>query len=104
MGKMPKHCLHCSADFEPEPGFYFGALFVSYALAAPYCLLLFVLLNFGLGVPFMTALFMVAIFQLLISPYLFHVSRAVWLYFHLKSNPKFFAQAVFTKPNGTSTR
>jgi hypothetical protein len=86
IGKMPKHCPHCHADFEPEPGFYFGALFISYAVAAPFCLLWFVLLNFGFGVAFEPALFLVAITQLLLTPYIFHFSRGYWLYFHLNSD------------------
>ena len=32
MNTMPKACPNCWADFEREPGFYFGAAYVSYAL------------------------------------------------------------------------
>jgi uncharacterized protein (DUF983 family) len=28
--EMPTHCAHCGLKFEPEPGFYYGAMFVSY--------------------------------------------------------------------------
>lgn len=87
IGKMPRYCSNCGSDFEPEPGFYFGALFISYALAAPFCLLLFAFLNFGLRISFEPALVLVTITQLLLAPYLFHLSRAIWLYFHLKSGP-----------------
>ena len=85
IGKMPRYCPNCGSDFEPEPGFYFGALFISYMVAAPMCLLLFSLLNFGLGISFEQALVLVAIIQLGLTPYLFHFARAIWLYFHLKS-------------------
>jgi uncharacterized protein (DUF983 family) len=30
--KMPETCPHCQQDFRIEPGFYFGATYVSYAL------------------------------------------------------------------------
>lgn len=30
--KMHTQCPHCAQSFEPEPGFYFGAMFVSYAI------------------------------------------------------------------------
>ena len=79
----------CVVEVEPwqlrQPGFYFGALFISYMVAAPMCLLLFSLLNFGLGISFEPALVLVAIIQLGLTPYLFHFARAIWLYFHLKS-------------------
>ena len=29
---MHEKCAFCNQDFEPEPGFYFGALFISYTL------------------------------------------------------------------------
>lgn len=31
---MPKHCSHCNLNYEPEPGFYFGAMFISYTISA----------------------------------------------------------------------
>ena len=31
--KMNDNCTHCGVTFEPEPGFYFGAMFVSYAIS-----------------------------------------------------------------------
>ncbi|MEL6590292.1 MAG: DUF983 domain-containing protein, partial [Bacteroidota bacterium] len=30
--KMPEQCSHCGQDFRIEPGFYFGATYVSYGL------------------------------------------------------------------------
>lgn len=30
---MNSTCGHCHLSFEPEPGFYYGAMFVSYALS-----------------------------------------------------------------------
>lgn len=30
--KMPTHCPVCDQKYEPETGFYFGAMYVSYAL------------------------------------------------------------------------
>lgn len=31
---MPKTCSHCGLNFIPEPGFYMGSMFISYALFA----------------------------------------------------------------------
>jgi uncharacterized protein (DUF983 family) len=87
IGKMPRACRACGLDFYPEPGFYFGALFISYGIAAPFCLLLFLGLNMGLRIPFDAALILVALVQLALAPYLFHLSRAIWLYFHASYDP-----------------
>ena len=29
---MPRYCTNCNLDLENEPGYYFGAMYVSYAL------------------------------------------------------------------------
>lgn len=29
---MHDYCPECNASFQPEPGFYFGAMFISYAI------------------------------------------------------------------------
>ncbi len=31
---MPKNCPVCGQRFEPEPGFYYGAMFLSYIISA----------------------------------------------------------------------
>ncbi len=31
---MNKNCKECNLDFEPEPGFYYGAMFISYIITA----------------------------------------------------------------------
>ena len=33
VGKMNERCPCCHLDFQQEPGFYWGAMYVSYALA-----------------------------------------------------------------------
>ncbi|MFK7932269.1 MAG: DUF983 domain-containing protein [Saprospiraceae bacterium] len=33
-GHMHERCDKCNLDFEPEPGFYFGALIISYGLSS----------------------------------------------------------------------
>ena len=32
--KMPRYCTVCNLDLENEPGYYFGAMYVSYGLTA----------------------------------------------------------------------
>lgn len=33
-GHMHERCSNCNLDFEPEPGFYFGALIISYGISS----------------------------------------------------------------------
>ena len=43
---MPKECPNCKQDFEIEPGFYYGAMYVSYALTIAVTVAVFVVMSF----------------------------------------------------------
>lgn len=78
---MNSHCERCGVMFEPEPGFYFGAMFVSYAFSV----MLFVAI--GLAVYFLWDpadwVYLVAIGSgaVLFTPFSFRYSRILFLYF-----------------------
>ncbi len=44
--EMHKECPHCGLNLEPEPGFYFGAMFISYIISGWFCILFMVLLRY----------------------------------------------------------
>lgn len=46
---MPKQCQHCGQKTEPEPGFYFGAMYISYIFMSGFILVPTLLLVFLLG-------------------------------------------------------
>lgn len=77
---MNNCCVHCEASFIPEPGFYFGALYVSYAFTVA----LFVGIWFGLYVLFDPAdwIYILAMIlgSVLIIPFSFRYSRILFLY------------------------
>lgn len=79
--KMNSHCTVCGVTFEPEPGFYFGAMFVSYALSVALFATIGVAL-YVLGNPadwvYLTAIIVGAI---LFTPFSFRYSRILFLYF-----------------------
>lgn len=81
---MHSHCSHCNQNFEPEPGFYFGAMYVSYLFNS------FIFLGTALVSTFyfekslsftFATLFVLA---LVILPYTLRVSRTIWLAFNQK--------------------
>lgn len=44
-GDLFKECSVCHRKFEPEPGFYYGGLYVSYALTVALCVTVYVALS-----------------------------------------------------------
>jgi len=77
--RMHKRCLHCGQNFEPEAGFYYGAMFLSYAVGVVQSLILFSLLHFLFRIDTLWSFITVAVVWIGISPYLFRFSRALWL-------------------------
>jgi uncharacterized protein (DUF983 family) len=81
---MPDQCPKCGQDFQMEPGFYFGAMYVSYALTIAINVAIFVAL-LVFKVYSLTNFFIVAGIVLLITlPYIFKISRSVWIAMMIK--------------------
>lgn len=78
--KMNDRCNKCNFKFEREPGFFFGAMFVSYALTAAefiaFSFISYVVLGLSLSVTFGG----VVILALLLSTVNFRLSRIIWIY------------------------
>ena len=77
---MPKYCDHCQLKYEPEPGFFYGAMYVSYALSIIIAGLAWFALTM-LGFEFWVVIWSVVPILLIAIPALFKVSRAAWLNF-----------------------
>jgi len=91
---MHKHCPECNQGFDPEPGFYFGAAYVSYGLTVGLWIALFValfafdawgiisfsftedplfLMGWGIGL------------LLVLLPLIYRLSRSIWIHMFVKS-------------------
>ncbi len=77
--EMYHHCTKCNHNFLPEPGFYYGAMFISYIFMGFFCLGftggLVYFFDFSVNAAFFWLLVVCAIFFV---P-LFRYSRALWL-------------------------
>jgi uncharacterized protein (DUF983 family) len=82
---MNKTCPCCGQSFEPEPGFYFGAMFTSYAIYAAFFLIIWLALYFLAEEVTFT---MLGIFFLLVVigllPVTFRLSRALWIHIFVR--------------------
>lgn len=79
--KMNSSCPHCGLWYEPEPGFFFGAMYVSYALTTGMMLVIaFILYNFFNDPPAFTYIITVIAAILLTFPMNFRLSRLIFLH------------------------
>ena len=79
--EMPQECSVCQQTYEPEPGFYYGAMYISSGFSTAILLgigfLLYFLAN---DPPVWVYVTTVAVAVLAVTPLLFRYSRAVMLY------------------------
>ena len=84
-GKMHKQCPTCGLDYQPEPGFYFGASYVSYALTIGLSIAVFIgLYPFVNWYRWEIYVGVIAGILLITFPLLFRYSRIIWLHFFVK--------------------
>ena len=84
MPVMGKRCNICNYKFEVEPGFFFGAMFVSYALACAEMIACFVITWAILKIPVIYIFLCVVGIALLSSAFNFRLSRTIWMYLFYK--------------------
>jgi len=83
--KMNTDCQHCGLHFEREPGFFQGAMYVSYGLGVAFSTAV-VIINLLIG--FDVFIFFVSntIGLIVFAPLLFRFSRAIYLNIFIKFN------------------
>lgn len=79
-GKNHEHCSHCGFKYEKEPGFFYGAMYVSYALTVAFS----VAIGVAIFVLFPSASYKVYLYSILgglvvLMPISFRLSRIIWL-------------------------
>ena len=79
VGDVLPNCPVCKRKYESEPGFYFGALYVSYALAVALCVSIFVAVNvLAPDIEVTTTVWWVLGGLLLLAPVLYAWSKILW--------------------------
>jgi uncharacterized protein (DUF983 family) len=85
--KMHAHCNVCGQASEPEPGFYQGAMYASYAVSIVVCCLVGVPLLFTAFSP-ESILMILSLVLIILIPWIFRVSRMIWLNLFVRYRPE----------------
>ncbi len=84
---MPKECPVCHQNFLPEPGFYYGAMFISYIFMGFFCLAFvligYVVLDWSKTTIYISLVSVIAIFFV----WIFRISRSIWIHANVKYDP-----------------
>ena len=79
--QMPTQCPVCGQAFEPEPGFYFGSMYITFAFNVATVFVVGVLLYYLFGNPdTWVYVVTVTVVTLLLTPLILRYSRALMLY------------------------
>src|SRR5262245_8220886 len=85
---MYDRCPVCHLKFEREPGYFVGAMYVSYGLTLVPMLLLVLAFWRGAGWRYSTALLAAVLVYLPFVPPVVRVSRVVWIYIDQRLDPE----------------
>jgi uncharacterized protein (DUF983 family) len=85
---MNKQCQACGQKFEPEPGFYFGAMFISYIFLAFFSLGLTGLLVFYFQQSVELAFTILLLTLAVMFIWNLRFSRSIWIHLMVKYDPK----------------
>jgi len=78
--EMHVNCTNCNLRFEREPGFFYGAMYVSYAFAVAIIVAVSVVLNMLTKPDTFDYVFTISLVLFLCLPVMFRFSRVIFLY------------------------
>ena len=78
--KMNKQCDQCAQTFDPEPGFYFGAMYIAYALLVALSVTSWVALYVLFDPGFTAYVVVIVSLNILLLPLIFRYSRTIFLF------------------------
>ncbi len=78
--QMNPRCSCCGQPFEPEPGYYFGAMFISYGITTGIFLVALFILNLVVEEITMLMVFVTVVGVVIgFLPVIFRLSRSLWI-------------------------
>ena len=81
--KMNKTCPSCGFQFVKETGFFYGAMYVSYALGVAFSVATFIIAHFFIGFGLFASFISIIVVLILLMPIIMRLSRNIWINFFL---------------------
>ena len=85
MGDIHEHCDKCGLKYEKEPGFYYGAMYVAYALGVALFVTFWVSFNlFFNNISLGWQIGSIIVGTIVLSPYIYALSKIIWANLFIK--------------------
>ncbi|MAN59494.1 MAG: DUF983 domain-containing protein [Flavobacteriaceae bacterium] len=85
--KMHERCPHCNTKFKIEPSFFYGAMYVSYAVGVAFAVAAFVISFFFIGLGRFETFLAIVGTLIVFLPVILRLSRNIWINFFFKYDP-----------------
>lgn len=83
--RINKSCSFCKQEYELEPGFFWGSMYVNYALSVFFGILTFLISYFVFSIKSVLSIIFIISFNLLILiPISYYLGRLIWINFFIK--------------------
>ena len=92
--KMHEHCSHCGLKYKIEPNFFFGAMYVSYALAVAAGVASFVVAHWGFGLDLPQSFWVIFGVLAVLMPLIARLSRNIYIHFFVSYDPAYAQKAI----------
>jgi uncharacterized protein (DUF983 family) len=87
MFEMHAKCSVCGLEYEPEPNFYYGAMYVSYGYTVALFVAVYVIFAVFLGWTMWPTVGALALILVALGPFLFRVARVTYLNIFVHFDP-----------------
>lgn len=82
--EMYERCSNCGTKYKIEPSFFFGAMYVSYAVGIAFAVAAFVITYLFLGKDLLTSFYVIIATLIVFIPIIVRLSRNIWINFFMK--------------------
>ncbi|HAO14337.1 MAG TPA: DUF983 domain-containing protein [Tenacibaculum sp.] len=73
------NCSECNLKYMMEPSFFFGAMYVNYAIAVALFVAIFIIAKVFIGLSILHSFISIVIVSLLLTPVSLRLSRIIWI-------------------------
>ena len=77
--QMHEKCSHCHTRYKIEPSFFYGAMYVSYAVGIAFAVAAFVISKVFLDSSLMTSFYAIIGTLVVFMPFIMRISRNIWI-------------------------
>ncbi|WP_420604056.1 DUF983 domain-containing protein [Flagellimonas sp.] len=86
--KMHERCSTCDTKYKIEPSFFYGAMYVSYAVGIAFAVAAFVIAFLIIGASLVNTFIAIVLTMIVFMPVIIRLSRNIWINFFISYEKK----------------